>query len=90
MVKDITESKKNQEEIEIQYNKLKKIAWVQSHEVRRPLANLMGLVQVLKEERGTLDTNQINDFFAGIIVEAEKLDEKIREITKATEQQKEE
>lgn len=89
LVKDISEYKKSQEDLELQYNKLKKIAWVQSHEVRRPLANLMGLVQVLLAERDCLAEDQVNEFFEAILIESERLDEKIRKITEATEQDNE-
>ncbi|GAB2608947.1 PAS domain S-box protein [Belliella aquatica] len=85
LVKDISEYKKNQGDLELQYDKLKKIAWVQSHEVRRPLANLMGLVQVLLAERDCLEEEQVNEFFEAILIESERLDGKIREITQATE-----
>lgn len=89
LVKDISEYKKNQEDLELQYTKLKKIAWVQSHEVRRPLSNLMGLVQALLTERDCLAEDQVNEFFDAILIESERLDQKIREITKATEQNNE-
>jgi PAS domain S-box-containing protein len=89
LVKDISEYKKNQGDLELQYNKLQQIAWVHSHEVRRPLANLMGLVQVLLAERDCLEEEQVNEFFEAILIESERLDEKIREITRATEQSNE-
>jgi PAS domain S-box-containing protein len=45
---DITWRKEKEEEITLQNNKLKEVAWLSSHEIRRPLANIMGLVNMMK------------------------------------------
>jgi PAS domain S-box-containing protein len=47
-VLDITEEKAHLEKIEKQNTTLRKIAWIQSHDVRAPLANIMGLVELLQ------------------------------------------
>ena len=47
--KDISERFKYVEAIEKQNEKLREIAWIQSHVVRAPLANMMGIVNVIKE-----------------------------------------
>ncbi len=86
LIKDISESKNHLEKIENQYQKLKNIAWVQSHEVRKPLANLMGLVQLLVYDRGSLNEKQLEEFYQDILNESEKLDQIIRKISKATEE----
>ncbi|RYE39284.1 MAG: PAS domain S-box protein, partial [Sphingobacteriales bacterium] len=44
---DITERLKQFQAIEIRNEKLREVAWIQSHKVRAPLAKLMGLVQML-------------------------------------------
>lgn len=44
---DITEQKRYLQHIEKQNEKLKDIAWMQSHEVRGPLSNIMGLADLL-------------------------------------------
>ncbi|MCU0392779.1 MAG: PAS domain-containing protein [Thermoflexibacter sp.] len=54
---DVTHQKNNEKKIIIQNEKLKSIAWQQSHEVRRPVANILGLVGLILLEEGTLDTN---------------------------------
>jgi PAS domain S-box-containing protein len=46
--RDITSRKKNENEITEKINQLKEITWFQSHELRRPLANIMGLVELMK------------------------------------------
>ncbi|HKL39078.1 MAG TPA: PAS domain S-box protein, partial [Cryomorphaceae bacterium] len=45
---DITERQKHLTAIEEQNKKLREIAWAQSHLVRAPLTNIMGLVNLLK------------------------------------------
>jgi PAS domain S-box-containing protein len=45
---DITVSKQKEDEIIRQNDKLKEIAWLSSHEVRRPLANILGLTNLIK------------------------------------------
>ncbi len=42
--RDITENKLHQIKIQEQNEKLKEIAWIQSHKVRVPVANILGLV----------------------------------------------
>lgn len=86
VVKDITESKNQIAKIQAQYEKLKEIAWVQSHEVRSPLANIMGLIEMLKNERSNLKEEEIESLYNNLLLEAEKLDLKIRKITKSTEE----
>ncbi|WGQ09121.1 PAS domain S-box protein [Pedobacter gandavensis] len=82
---DITEQKKIQAKqnmqmkmIEKQNEQLKKISWIQSHEVRGPLANILGLVKLAKE-------NKDDPSFTGIIdlleQAAVKLDNIVRKIT---------
>jgi PAS domain S-box-containing protein len=45
---DITWRKQKEDEITQQNDKLKKVAWLSSHEIRRPLANILGLVNLMK------------------------------------------
>lgn len=47
---DITAQKQREEEIRSKNEKLEKIAWIQSHEIRRPVANILGLVNLMNEE----------------------------------------
>ncbi len=50
---NITKSKQNELRVQMQNEKLKAIMWQQCHEVRRPVANILGLVQLLKTDGGT-------------------------------------
>lgn len=86
ILKDISESKSRLAKIEYQNTRLKEIAWRQSHEVRTPLANLMGLVNLLSVDKNELSKNQFDEFFKNILSEADKLDQVIRKISTATEE----
>jgi PAS domain S-box-containing protein len=79
---DITERVKYIEEIEDQNKKLKEIAWVQSHVVRAPLARLMALIELLKDEELTdQDREKIHQ---NIITSANEMDHIIKDITLKT------
>lgn len=59
---DITERKKNELKIIDQNKALKEIAWHQSHIVRRPVANILGLmnlIQTEQEEEGKYDLSYL-------------------------------
>ena len=43
-----TSRKKKDEEVTRQNDKLREVAWLSSHEIRRPLANIMGLVNLIR------------------------------------------
>jgi CheY-like chemotaxis protein len=81
---DITEQKRQTMALEVQNQKLIEIAWVQSHEVRAPLARIMGLVQLMHaypEEK--IDFRTTMDH---ILQSAMELDEIIRRIVRKTEE----
>jgi PAS domain S-box-containing protein len=56
---DITWRKQKEDEIIRQNDKLKEVAWLSSHEVRRPLANIMGLVKLIKSSSDIEEKMQI-------------------------------
>src|SRR5690606_23273660 len=53
LVNDITEKQTYVQTIEAQNNKLKEIAWTQSHVVRAPLSRLLGVIHLLEVEKST-------------------------------------
>ncbi len=53
---DITKSIEHLKEIENHNEKLKDIAWIQSHIVRAPLSNIIGLLQIIKDTKAVTDT----------------------------------
>ena len=81
---DLTETLDKLQKIEIQNKKLQDIAWMQSHEVRSPLSNIMGLVNLLKTNLN-LDGDDENSKIISYITEStQKLDEIIHDIVGKT------
>lgn len=79
MITDITHQLSYIQTVEQQNEKLNRIAWLQSHVVRAPLASLMGLVHLLKDER-----QDRTDLVEKILNAADKLDEVIKDISDNT------
>lgn len=73
---DITERKLQQDQINIQNAALTRIAIIQSHELRRPVASLLGIVSLIKLEK----LNKNLDYFDILEHTVNELDEKIRGI----------
>lgn len=81
---DVTQQTTQTRALEIQNQKLIEIAWVQSHEVRAPLARIMGLVQLLNtypEEKVDM-----RESMSHILQSAQELDEIVRSIVRKTEE----
>ncbi len=74
--RDITEDILGQEKIKSQNKVLREIAFIQSHEVRRPLANILGIIEILQNS-GTLKGLEIFDH---LVESAQDLDKQIRAI----------
>ncbi|TZF84572.1 PAS domain S-box protein [Pedobacter sp. BS3] len=70
--------------IEKQNARLQEIGWIQSHVVRAPLARIMGLIDILKNCRGT-DINQ-DELLQHILVSALEMDTIIKDIVSRAEQ----
>jgi CheY-like chemotaxis protein len=81
---DITKQKMQTHALEVQNRKLMEIAWVQSHEVRAPLARIMGLVQLLKGY--PQEPMDLKDALGHILQSANELDEIVRKIVRKTEE----
>lgn len=85
---DITEKVNKTAKIQEQYQKLKEISWIQSHIVRAPLARLMGLANMIKENMiGPEETGDIMDM---ILKSCEELDQVIHDITEKSNPRKQE
>jgi len=79
---NITDRKKKELDIKSRNDKLREIARVQSHELRRPLANIMGLISLLQEEaKKATDI----DLLTQLEYNAKELDKVILKITRRTE-----
>ncbi|MDO1512605.1 PAS domain S-box protein [Maribacter confluentis] len=70
--------------IEKQNAKLKEIAWTQSHELRAPVARLMGLVNLIRDENHDLDSEEKNRMLQYIIDSADEIDVVIKKIVDST------
>ncbi|OSZ82475.1 hypothetical protein CAP35_04175 [Chitinophagaceae bacterium IBVUCB1] len=86
-LQDVTEQRLYVQKIQQQNQRLKDIAWIQSHKVRSPVATIMGLVQLFNKEEPQDPINQ--QVLEGIQEAAVNMDEVIREITAKTETIKE-
>jgi len=78
---DITDSKLQEDQINIQNAALTRIAIIQSHELRRPVASLLGIMALLKLEQNKAE----NQYLEMLEFTVRELDEKIREIVKDSE-----
>ena len=67
-------------EIESQNTKLKDIAWIQSHIVRAPLTNILGLIKLINETNSVNDTELLNHLNQSVL----ELDNSINEIVNKT------
>jgi PAS domain S-box-containing protein len=76
--RDITLRKRSENRIKEQIIKLKEVAWIQSHEVRKPLANIMGLLQLLKSRQ--TDAAQTREVFDHMETSCKELDAVIKKI----------
>jgi PAS domain S-box-containing protein len=79
-LRDITRQREHVEQIEKQNDKLREIAWIQSHKLRVPVANILGLAELYR-----LDCSAKDEFIPRVCLEVKRLDELIREITALTE-----
>lgn len=74
---DVTDQEKYLQAIEQQNQKLKEVAWIQSHVFRAPLTKIMGLIDILRstdEQERTIAIDYIRDA-------SQELDQAIKEIT---------
>jgi len=78
---DVTEKRYQQDQINIQNAALTRIAIIQSHELRRPVASLLGIMSLIKLEK----LNKNFDYFDMIEHTIKELDEKIKGIVKDSE-----
>ncbi|WP_375579840.1 response regulator [Marivirga tractuosa] len=84
LVNDVTDRNRHIEAIEIQNEKLKDIAWTQSHVVRAPLARLIGLVNLLGE--GKIEEEKKQEFYKHIENSAMELDDIIKSVVEKSQQ----
>jgi PAS domain S-box-containing protein len=79
--RDITDIQLHLQKIEEQNLRLKQIAWTQSHEVRKPLANILGLIELLQFHPSTQDRRQLISHIETAAVELDTIVNKISAFT---------
>lgn len=82
---DITEQQKNQNKIQEQNFQLRKIAWMQSHEIRKPLANIIGLLQLYELKKNDLSETALLQYLKESALELDTMIKVIIERTRDTE-----
>ncbi|HEY9184012.1 MAG TPA: PAS domain S-box protein [Salegentibacter sp.] len=82
-IQDITERYNYIKAIEDSNEKLREIAWTQSHVVRAPLARIMGLIDLLKNHRDNIEN--VAEILDNILISSKELDKVIRKIANKTE-----
>lgn len=75
---DITERKLREKQIQEQNETLKQIAFVQSHTLRRPIANILGLINLIKDE--DKNTEMFDMYIQYLEKSAKETDEVIHQI----------
>ncbi len=78
--RDITTDVLVQEKIKKQNKVLREIAFIQSHEVRKPLANILGMIEILNNSGAFNDL----ELFGHLVESAKELDQQIRGIVNKT------
>jgi len=78
---DITKRMEDAQKVFAQNESLRQIAYIQSHELRRPVASIMGLMNIFKDEDYTTTREEL----LMMQVAVDELDEKIRLIISYTE-----
>jgi PAS domain S-box-containing protein len=81
-MQDINTRKLYGQQLEAQNARLKKIAWLNSHEIRRPLCNITGLIPLIKASTG--NTEELRQLIALLEKASTELDETISEINETS------
>ena len=80
--RDVTDRVRAENQIRVQNERLRNIAWYQSHEVRGPVASLLGLVKIFNYKDAADPINQ--EVLQHVRIMAEKLDNAVRTIVQET------
>ena len=79
---DVTDRKRNEEEISLQYKKLSEIAFLQSHQVRQPISSILGLINLYNFKKPNDPLNA--ELLLKIQTVTKQFDEIIRDIVNQT------
>lgn len=78
---DISDQQKTQTRIQDQNDRLKKIAWMQSHEIRKPVANIIGLLNLCDMMQMDIQQHELLKYLKD---SAKELDTLIKDIIERT------
>jgi PAS domain S-box-containing protein len=81
IIQDVTDRNNFYNAVVKQNETLREIAWIQSHIVRAPLAKIMGLVQLLQDEKDEEDEYTFDFVLGAILNAATELDKVILDIS---------
>jgi PAS domain S-box-containing protein len=82
---DITERKRAEDKLRAQNQQLKEIANLQSHMVRRPVANVIGLLRLIDQHDPNNQENK--EILEKLVHSSDELDDAIRKIVERTKQE---
>ena len=82
IARDLSEQKKQLLKIQEQNEKLREIAWIQSHKVRGPVASILGLAELLNYDM--LDSEVNRDILLQLKIATNNLDSIIKEVVDKT------
>lgn len=81
-LQDVTELRRHMQKVEQQNKRLKKIAWVQSHRMRAPVATILGMAELFNHSDPADPMNK--EILANIHSLTLKLDDMIKEVDNLT------
>lgn len=84
VLQDVSEIRRYMRRVELQNKKLKKIAWIQSHRMRSPIATIMGMASLINEDDPNDPINK--EVLSNIKAESRRLDDLILEVEHITRQ----
>lgn len=84
LANDVTERVLHMETIEMQNEKLKEIAWIQSHVVRAPLSRMMALIKEIENESLSKDEKQL--YLSYVLESANELDQIVKDVVSKSQQ----
>ncbi len=76
--RDITQRKETENQVKAHVKALEEVAWMQSHQVRKPLANILGLLHLLQSAGVNMD--QQKELFAHMEASCHELDTVVKSI----------
>jgi len=83
--RDISQLKKQEQNIIKQNTKLKHIAWTQAHDLRAPLSNILGLIEIIEDNCDS--TEEIKHYLKSLNKTAHELDALLQNIIKQASQE---